>query len=242
MAFTPQLHADFAYKAYKVGREKTPLLVIDNFIAHAEQLVDYCAALGKLEKIDTFYPGIRMQAPDMYVHTLYQYLGVLLEHAFDLPLNQIQGSKALFSMVTTPPEQLSPKQRLPHIDSFETGDLACVHYLCSPEMGGTALYRHKSTGFETIDASQIDHYNETLIKEGALQSEDITYMHGANKYFDQIADIGAVFNRLIIYPSNILHSGTISPNCVLDADPRKGRLTLNTFIYRKRSRVGGVAS
>lgn len=235
MTFKPQLHAEFSYKAYKVGMEGTPLLVVDNFMGQAERLVEYCAELGKLEKIDSFYPGIRMQAPDIYVHALHHYLGTLLEHAFDLPLQQIQGSKALFSIVTTPPELLSPKQQLPHIDSFETGDLACVHYLCSPDMGGTALYRHKSTGYETINATQIDHYNDTLIKEGALSSVGGAYMHGPNRYFDQIADIGAVFNRLVIYPSNILHSGTISPSCVLDADPRRGRLTLNTFIYRKRS-------
>lgn len=234
MTFKPQLHSDFSYKAYRVGNEKTPVLVIDNFMDRAELLVDYCAGVGRLEKIDSFYPGIRMQAPDIYVHALHHYLGTLLEHAFNLPLQKIQGSKALFSIVTTPPELLSPKQQLPHIDSFETGDLACVHYLCSPELGGTALYRHKSTGYETINSSQIDHYNETLIQEGALHSGDAVYMHGPNKFFDQIAAIGAVFNRLVIYPSNILHSGTISPGCVLDADPRKGRLTLNTFVYRKR--------
>lgn len=235
MTFRPRLHANFAYKAYRVGREQNPVLVVDNFINQAEHLVDYCAGVGKLEKIYSFYPGIRMQAPDIYVYALHHYLAPLLEHVFALPLNQIQGSRALFSIVTTPPAQLSPKQRLPHIDSFETGDLACVHYLCSPEMGGTSLYRHKRTGYETIDASQIDHYNNTLIKEGALQSNAMAYMCGPNKYFDQIADIGAVFNRLVIYPSNILHSGTINPGCVLDADPRRGRLTLNTFIYRRRS-------
>jgi Family of unknown function (DUF6445) len=70
----------------------------------------------------------------------------------------------------------------------------------------------------------------------------VAYMHGANQYFDQIANIGAVFNRLIIYPSNILHSGNINPDCILDADPRKGRLTLNTFIYRKRAEIQGGAS
>ncbi|RYE52928.1 MAG: hypothetical protein EOP48_15430 [Sphingobacteriales bacterium] len=236
MTFRPRLHPSFYYNAYLVGREKTPLLVIDNFMAQAELLVEYCAEVGRLEKIDTYYPGVRMQSPEVYVHALHHYLGDILEKVFELPLGEIQGSRALFSMVTTPPELLSPKQRLPHIDSFEIGDLACVHYLCSAQMGGTAMYRHKSTGYETINSSQIDHYNDVLINEGALQSDDVSYMHGANQYFDQIADVGAIFNRLIIYPSNILHSGSINPDCILDTNPRKGRLTLNTFIYRKRTK------
>ena len=55
MTFKPQLHPDFSYKAYRVGNEKTPVLVIDNFMDRAELLVDYCAGVGRLEKIDSFY-------------------------------------------------------------------------------------------------------------------------------------------------------------------------------------------
>lgn len=234
MSFKPQIHANFAVEVQHIGGEGIPLLVIDNFLAQAEQLVDYCAGVGRLEKIDTYYPGIRMQAPEMYVHALHYYLDKIFEAVFNLPISQIKGSRALFSMVTTPPQMLEPKQRLPHIDSFETGDLACVHYLCGPEMGGTSMYRHCSTGYETINASQIDHYNEALIAEGAVESAPLAYMNGSNKYFEQIASVEAAFNRMVVYPSNILHSGNINANCSLDPDPRKGRLTLNTFVYRKR--------
>lgn len=235
MSFKPQLHPDFAFKVHHIGGEGIPLLVIDNFLDQAEQLVDYCAGIGQLEKIDTYYPGIRMQAPELYVHALHYYLGKIFDAVFKLPLSQIQGSRALFSIVTTAPQMLEPKQRLPHIDSFETGDLACVHYLCGPEMGGTSMYRHRSTGYETVNANQIGHYNDALIAEGAAESAQLAYMNGPNEYFEQIASIDAAFNRIVVYPSNILHSGNIPAGCSLDADPRKGRLTLNTFVYRKRN-------
>ncbi|WP_447406945.1 DUF6445 family protein, partial [Clostridium perfringens] len=58
---------------------------------------------------------------------------------------------ASFSIVTTPPEKLDVRQRVPHCDAFRADRIALVHYL-APEGGdGTAFFRHRSTGFETID-------------------------------------------------------------------------------------------
>ena len=74
-----------------------------------------------------------------------------------------------------------------------------------------------------------------MIDEGALDFEKKTYMNGSNNYFEQIAKIDAMFNRMVIYPSKILHSGNIPADFTFDPNPAKGRLTLNSFIFSKRT-------
>ena len=231
----PILHPELSYKFYNVGREETPLLVIDNFIQDAHSLVEFCKANKNFSKVDTFYPGLRMAAPRMYVHAINYYLADLLSNIFGLTQNKIAGGTALYSMVVTPPDQLEINQCLPHIDSYLTGDLACVHYLCEKEKGGTSLYRHRKTGYEKITSETIDHYKQSVIEEGALALEKKSYMNGSNRYFEQIAEIDAMFNRMVIYPSNILHSGNIPADFTFDPNPATGRLTLNSFIFSKRT-------
>ncbi len=230
----PQLHPDLSYKFFHVGIESTPLLVIDNFIQDAHLLVDFCVANINFNKVDNFYPGLRMDAPPMYIHSLNKYLAELLDNIFGLPQHKLAGGKSLYSMVVTPPDQLEINQCLPHIDSYLSGDLACVHYLCAKEKGGTSLYRHKKTGYEKITRETIEHYKQSVVDEGALNFETKAYMNGSNNYFEEIAHVDAQFNRMVVYPSNILHSGNISKDFNFDPDPTKGRLTLNSFIYSKR--------
>lgn len=234
-SFLPTLHPDLSYKFYNVGREETPLLVIDNFIRDAHLLVDFCVAKENFAKVDNFYPGTRMAAPSKYIHAINHYLAELLSNIFGLTQEQIAGGKSLYSMVITPPDQLEITQCLPHIDSYLSGDLACVHYLCGKEKGGTSLYRHRKTGYEKITSQTIEHYKQTVVDEGALKFEKKSYMNGSNKYFEQIAEVDAMFNRVVIYPSNILHSGNIAADFDFDPNPVSGRLTLNSFIYCKRN-------
>jgi len=230
----PRLHPELSYKIYNIGREQTPLLVIDNFIQDAHLLVEFCELNTQFSKVDNFYPGLRMEAPTKYLQSIHHYLVELLEGVFELPRDKMAGGKSLYSIVVTPPDQLEPIQCIPHIDSYLSGDLACVHYLCDKEKGGTSLYRHRKTGYETITSTNIDFYKECLFNEGALELEKKSYMNGSNNYFEQIAEVDAVFNRIIIYPSNILHSGNIPSNFDFDPHPATGRLTLNSFIFRRR--------
>jgi hypothetical protein len=228
------LHPELSYKFYAVGSEQTPILVIDNFIQDAQVLVDFCATGGGFSKVDNFYPGLRMAAPANYIHAINQYLAELLNNIFALPQAKIAGGKSLYSMVVTPPDQLEINQCLPHIDSYMSGDLACVHFLCGKEQGGTSLYRHRKTGLEKITSATVDAYKQAVVDEGALVMAKKSYMNGSNNYFEQIASVDAQFNRMILYPSNILHSGNIAEDFAFDPNPASGRLTLNSFIYSKR--------
>ena len=56
-----------------------------------------------------------------------------------------------YSLVSTPAQELAPPQRIPHVDSLAKSGLATIHYLFKANLGGTAFYRHRRTGFESID-------------------------------------------------------------------------------------------
>lgn len=232
--YKPSLHQKFSYSVHYVGAEKTPLLVIDHFLNDAQKLIEHCIENFHFKKVDSYYPGKRMDAPVNYTYAIHYYLNKLIEGVYGIRPEHIAGIKSLYSLVVTPPAQLTVQQCLPHIDSFLSGDLACVHYLCGPEKGGTSLYRHKKTGYEKITADVIDDYQKSLLDEGATYIDKKAYLCGGNNYFEPIAEIDAQFNRMIVYPSNILHCGNIPPDFNFTAHPLKGRLTLNSFIFCKR--------
>jgi hypothetical protein len=229
----PQLHSNFAYRNYLVGREKVPLLVIDNFIKDAETLVNYCIDINTFNNADSFYPGLRMPAPELYIHAIRHYLGDHIEGMFGLKKDSWRGGRSVYSMVVTAPENMKAQQCVPHVDSFKQNDLACVHYLCDSSKGGTSLYRHKKTGYEIINDERMTQYTQAALEEGMLELTPKAYMNGSNNFFEQIACIDALFNRIVIYPANVLHSGNIAPDFDFDPYPRTGRLTLNSFIFSK---------
>jgi len=229
----PKLHPGFNYQSYLAGNEKIPVLIIDNFLSNPEILIQYCVETNSFNNADNFYPGLRMPAPELYIHAIHHYLGNIIETVFGLKKDAWRGGRSVYSMVVTLPEDMKAQQCVPHVDSFKSNELACVHYLCDETKGGTSLYRHRKTGYEIINDERIAHYNQVALEEGVLDITPKSYMNGANNFFDQIACVDAKFNRLVVYPSAVLHSGNIAPDFNFDPNPVTGRLTLNSFILGK---------
>lgn len=227
------LHSDFKYRVDYVGLERQPVLVIDNFLVHAETLVEFAQQQGQFNNADAYYPGVRLPAPELYLYSFQRHLHRLVSDTFGMRDEWVTGVKADFSMVVTPPAELRPAQCLPHFDSTNGRELAAVHYLCDSKQGGTSLYRHRSTNYETIDAERKPIYRSSLQQELPDHLVQRRYMNGSDNFFEQIASYEARFNRLIIYRCNNLHSGNIAPDFTFDPSPRTGRLTLNTFIYAR---------
>lgn len=227
----PSLHPDFSYRVDLVGNERQPVLVIDNFIANAESLVDYCCQATHLNAENGFYPGMRGAGPGLYMDAVSKHLGALISKTFQLSSHTQRKMRSVYSMVTTPPDELSPLQCAPHCDSTLMSDLASVHYLCQPHHGGTSLYRHIDTGFEYVDGARKEQYRHIVAAQEQRPDFPRTYMNGSNAFFERIASYEARFNRVVIYRSTSLHSGNITPDFNFDSNPRTGRLTLNTFIY-----------
>lgn len=223
-------HPGFSVSKLSIGAEGAPLLVIDNLVSDPDRLVRKAASSHFVGQASMF-PGIRAPAPLSYQHFLETTLNPLLDECFDLAPGRFAFPMCHFSLVTQPPGKLAFLQRVPHIDSVRGDGLATVHYLFRGDWGGTAFYRHRQSGFEYIDEQRHHAYFDCLARENREGSTGGSgYINGDTPLFQQIAEVEGVFNRMIVYRRNSLHSGRIDNALVPPSDPREGRLSINTFI------------
>jgi hypothetical protein len=222
----------FSATVIYAGADREPILVIDDLLSDPEAIVRFAetgAAFRKEEK--DFYPGIRKPLSMAYAADIGQRLQSLFRDTFGAgPDAVVEPLSALLSLATTRPQDLRPIQSVPHFDGFDGNQIAGVHYFCPEAYGGTSFYRHRSTGYESLDAHRIAEYAPRLKAEVmALGMRGFTYIQGDTLLFERTACVEAKFNRAVYYRSNILHSGDIRADVALSADPRKGRLTANTL-------------
>ncbi len=209
------------------GAEGQPVVVIDRF-ADAERFRDDAAFLS-FAPIGPHYPGLRAVVAPAMLRDLIVRLEPIIAETFGL--TGLEVVDAFYSIVTTPPAALTPIQRLPHFDETSPGRLALLHYLSPDERSGTAFYRHRSTGFESIDAARLSAYRAAL--DADLQRHGIPdprYIAGDTPVFERLAVHEGRFNRAILYRSNTLHCAHLPDDLSLDPDPETGRLTVNTFL------------
>lgn len=224
------LHPAIRIEKRTLGREGAPLLVIDNFVAEPERLVKK-AGTAQFTSGGRFYPGIRAKAPPSYEHFLTTRLQPLLAEHFGAPSRQWRLSMCHYSLVTTPAAELSLLQCLPHVDSLSPDGFATIHYLFKGQLGGTAFYRHRATGYEYLDHARGPIYSRVLEGECAGPDRPLSeYINGDTALFEQIDQADGVFNRMLVYHRNSLHSGAIDRAFVPDANPRTGRLSINSFL------------
>ena len=219
----------------RVGKEHSPVVVIDEFSGRLEEILGIAEALAPYPSLKgNYYPGLRKiiepadEASNAYVEQTCRDAAQFIAGAFDVAGFSLL--EASFSMVTTQPLELSRPQRAPHFDSPDPKYYALLHYLRVPEESGTAFYRQRSTGIERVTEANIAQFITTAEREAALLSEDSGYISGSNRFFEQIGAVEAVPDRLLIYQGSLLHSGIIPPLMSFSTDPRSGRLTANLFV------------
>ena len=223
-------HPGIRSETYTLGSEGAPLLVIDNLVTDPARLV-HRAARRTFDANSTYFPGIRVRAPAMYEALLESILKPLLPECFGIEPSRLAFPMCHYSLVTTSPERLQFLQRVPHIDSVDGTGLATVHYLFQGNWGGTAFYRHRKTGFEYIDKERWETYFRQLEAESCSSvAPSSGYINGDSALFERVGKVEAIFNRMIVYRRNSLHSGCIDSDHVPPPDPLRGRLSINTFI------------
>jgi len=226
----PQLHPDFSVRRLSIGRECAPLLVIDNVVADADELVEYAASRYYGDG-GYYYPGVRAKAPLTYQRFVLERLAGLFAGTFDVAADRLRFTMCQLSLVTTPAANLSHLQRIPHIDSIFGNELAFIHYLFRRNLGGTAFYRHRRTGFEVIDLARREQYFACVEEEkNGPNHPNAAYINGSTALYEQVGGEDGVFNRMLVYRRNSLHSGSIPADFVPDANPRTGRLSINGFL------------
>jgi len=220
-----------AVRLDRVGAGQAAVLVVENVDPDPDALVATAAAIRSFDVRAPYYPGIRAPAPPEYVARLAGVLGPHITRVFGWKGVGIIESN--FSLVTTPAEALVPYQRIPHIDGTNPDELAVLHYLCGPEMGGTSFYRHRSTQLEIISPQNLATWTSTVNREVREQGmPPARYVDGDTPLFERIASYEARYNRALVYRGTSLHSGNIPRSFVPDSNPRTGRLTVNTFLRR----------
>ena len=110
--FLPPLHPQFRYRVDIVGNEKTPVLVIDNFLHEAEALLGFAVKFGEFRDGTDYYPGIQSKVPEFYSQALQTYLPDIICETFNLTKENIHYSQSTYSLVLTPPARLAlPRRR-----------------------------------------------------------------------------------------------------------------------------------
>jgi hypothetical protein len=209
-------------------------VIIDDFTGAVEEIARIADSLAPFPPSRNFYPGVRRMIREAdkqahsYVLNLCEQAAPFIGGAFDV--ESFRLTEASFSVVTTPPDQLHVGQRAPHFDTFDPRQLALLHYLRVPPGTGTAFYRHRSTAIERVTEENRDGYLSASGRELETLPADSGYISGSDGFFEQIGKVDAVPDRLIIYPSTLLHSGIIPPGMRFSSDPREGRLTANLFV------------
>ena len=214
-----------------VGNSRSPVLVIESAWPDAPALVEMAAARPDYRARSLYYPGVRSPAPAEYAQSMLLRLRDLISATFDLS-GEIVITDSTFSLVVTPPDKLVPFQRVPHFDSADQNTIAVLHYLS--DLGGTSFYRHRSTGTEIVTAETQERYMSAVnaeVRAGGMPAAQ--YVDGDTAMFERTARYDAAFNRLLVYRGSMLHSVNVPAGFVPDADPRTGRLSVNTFLAAK---------
>lgn len=212
------------------------IIVIDNLLQNPDALVDFAAenpfkpapgqAAGK------GYPGIQLVPPSDYSQTIAEFVKPLIQREFGIePERNMRKSECAMSLMTLKESELSPAQCVPHFDTSNPLQFAIILYLCDQSHGGTAFYRHNSTGFEYITPPISSQYFDCFHAELKAVPPTQKYFTDSNAQFTKLGILPAAFNRMVIYRSCTLHSPfLINPAHSINANPRTGRLTLNTFV------------
>jgi hypothetical protein len=220
-----------------VGRERQPVVIVDGLTGAVAALVEQAARsrFQPAATVGSFYPGLLGPAPTSYLDMMVKSVLPLIAAHFGTGPVMPARARGNFSLVTTAPGDLAVEQRVPHVDTADALQFATVHFLCDAGLGGTGFFRHRATGFETIDAARLPAYHTALDAELAATPPPAAYVAAAgNDLFEGIGMIEARADRLILYRAGLLHSGLIGALPDAAADPRRGRLTGNLFLQCRR--------
>jgi hypothetical protein len=126
-----------------------------------------------------------------------------------------------------------PIQRIPHFDSSNANQWAVLHYSCDAQFGGTGFFKHKRSGYERISPANQKSYFRMLEDDASISGvPDAAYLKGTNNLFEMLFKVDTKPNRVVIYPSNLLHSGLIQQWRLVESS--QDRLTANTFCIIER--------
>ena len=232
--FNPQPRVDLV----RLANGQACYVIDDALLAPARVRARACAQREMFRNVDfNAYPGTYLIASAEMQQALRDFFLMHIRRLFDA--RRVLDMHCRYSMVTLPPQCLSPRQRLCHRDSVnvppQQSIQASVLYLFDDvSLGGTSFYEPACGEHE---AALLFHEASTLSSEAFEHKYGMAagYMVGSNRWFLQIGSVPAKWNRLIFYDGSTLHTGDITAPEKLSDDPACGRLTLNGFFTCRRN-------
>lgn len=213
-------------------------VVVDDALTDPEGLVAWAATQSFRLPEGYPYPGRVLDAP-MNLHARVADFFALHVRG-RLRARRTLDATVRLSMVTVPPAELAPRQWQCHRDRVVDDPraylfAASVLYLFrEPALGGTSFYVPRRSAAETdrlLADSQLLDADAFSARYGLAPG----YMDGSNDYFERIAQVPAAWNRAIYYDGGLFHSADVGQPERLNADPARGRLTLNSFFTCRRN-------
>lgn len=186
------------------------------------------ATFLSFSRIGEHYPTVRALVPES-VLPFVAALAPVARSVFGLRKLAIVDS--FYSVVTTPPQDLAPIQRLPHFDEVSPKRIALLHYPSPDEEAAPPSF---ATARPVTSRSMPR--GSTLAVQRSLTIWRATgwlrrnYLGADSPAFERTARHQERFNRAILYRSHTLHCADIPAAVSLSADPHDGRPTVNTFL------------
>lgn len=195
------------------GNEQLPLVLIDDFHPQPEELVQYASQRESqfCQVKQDLYPGVRLPVPETYLNFVAEFLSQHIVASLSTAPSRVSVQNGQFSIANRSPDSLLPIQRIPHVDTLQENQWAGVHYLCAEHHGGTGFFRHRKTGYESLNQQKSKRYMRVLDDQARrLGVPQAAYLQGSDDLFELIDLVDVAFNRAIFYPANCLHSGVIN--------------------------------
>ncbi|PCK31260.1 DUF6445 family protein [Pseudoalteromonas piscicida] len=219
-----ELNPKLKVKKLYIEKHNFYVYIIDDVITNPEAVVEFATKHAYFQspgKDGTLYPGVRELMPKPYER--------LLNKAIESSglANTVEIYRCLLSLITLKENEINYLQTVPHVDSIDSSDFACVHFFCDDSFGGTSLYEYKDNGLATVTADNL-HKMQEMVDRAHNQNKHACYLSDDNQEFETLCSIPAKFNRLVLYPSNQLHCANINGKSI-DRNPETGRLTIASF-------------
>ena len=208
--------------------------VIDDFLANPEELINYArekAYFGAVGDDKTAYPGIRDRLPSVYEEVLGEAVSLVF------PNRESSINRCMLSLTTVNPHELKTSQKMPHVDALGDDQFASIHYLCDGSHGGTAIYRYRPKNIVRLGDENHSVISEMMKKVGESPEEHSGYLTGDTSLFKRELLVEAKLNRLILYPSNLLHCAVLSSPRSLLNDVSEGRLSVASFFRLEEASI-----
>jgi hypothetical protein len=227
-----KINPHLTLKTFKLDDIDSAVYVIDDFLINTGDLTSYTrntAYLNPVGSDGTAYPGMRDAMPMPYIRLLKKLIeDNILTTLVNSP-SSVEIHRSLLSLTTVSESNLNTLQKMPHIDSFMDTEFASVHYLCDKEMGGTSIYKYKPSNIIRFNEKHRHLLNQAkqMVENNRLEHKG--YLKHSTSLFEKVFSIEAKFNRIVIYPGNLLHCANLKDNMSINTDINKGRLTIASF-------------